>query len=162
MKLENTLKGIHSRLDDTYFKEEAEYVAEQLKLGKGDVLLSIGCGDGRLDTWLLEHCKSVLGFDFAEQKIVEAQKRNPEAIYWKQSFFENIQLRISNVDKGYSMSVMQYCTTADLFNFFEIQYKACEAYHIKEIIHFSVPDKSKAENWYKNFSKEVVNKGSVK
>lgn len=151
-------KTVHSRLDDAYFIEEAEYVAEQLKLEKNDVLLSIGCGDGRLDTWLLERCKSVLGFDFAEQKIVEAQKRNSEAIYWRQSFLENIHLRISEADKGYSMSVMQYCAADDLFKFFEIQYKACEAYHIKEIIHFSVPDKSKAENWYKNFSKEVVDK----
>ena len=52
----------------------AAYVAKQLNLTDDDVLLDVCCGNGLLTSYLAKHCKAVLGVDFSQQLIGQAQQ----------------------------------------------------------------------------------------
>ena len=56
-------------------------------------VLDIGCGTGRLEFFLSDKCKKIIGIDLSEKNIVQAEKKlkksNRENIYFKHIGFEN-------------------------------------------------------------------------
>ena len=56
-------------------------------------VLNIGCGTGRLEFFLSDKCKKIIGIDLSEKNIVQAEKKlkksNRENIYFKHIGFEN-------------------------------------------------------------------------
>ena len=56
-------------------------------------VLDIGCGTGRLELFLSDKCKKIIGIDLSEKNIVQAEKKlkksNRENIYFKHIGFEN-------------------------------------------------------------------------
>ena len=56
-------------------------------------VLNIGCGTGRLEFFLSDKCKKIIGIDLSEKNIVQAEKKlkknNRDNIYFKHIGFEN-------------------------------------------------------------------------
>lgn len=67
---------VHGSLDDNFLEDIARHVMKELKVNKNDRILSIGCGDGRIDWYILREVSKLYGFDFSDTKIEEATQRN--------------------------------------------------------------------------------------
>ena len=52
----------------------AQQISEQLQLKESDRLLDVCCGNAYLSHLLLPYCQSIVGVDFSEKLIAEAQK----------------------------------------------------------------------------------------
>lgn len=74
-----------------------------MNLKDDENILDIGCGDGGVDYFLKNNCKSLCGFDFSESKLQKAMIRNSECKYWINSFLDDYN---NNFDKAFSFSVM--------------------------------------------------------
>ncbi|MBP3819488.1 MAG: methyltransferase domain-containing protein [Butyrivibrio sp.] len=79
---------VHGDTSAKVMEGYAYHIAQGLALGKEDVLLSVGCGDGHVDSYLQDKVAALYGFDFAETKVKAAKKRNPRGNYWTQSFLD--------------------------------------------------------------------------
>lgn len=60
-------------LDDAWIARIAARIAVQLDLQKEDSLLDVCCGNGALSRALLPYCKQIVGVDFSENLIRQAQ-----------------------------------------------------------------------------------------
>jgi len=67
-------KGGLAQQPESFLKEYAAYIANQLQLNKNDVLLDVCCGNGLLTHYLAKYCNSTLGLDFSEAHIEYAHK----------------------------------------------------------------------------------------
>jgi 2-polyprenyl-3-methyl-5-hydroxy-6-metoxy-1,4-benzoquinol methylase len=52
----------------------AKHISEQLQLKETDNLLDVCCGNGYLSQMLLPYCQSIVGVDFSEKLIAQANK----------------------------------------------------------------------------------------
>jgi protein-L-isoaspartate O-methyltransferase len=60
------VKGVKNSYIDAYLKH---YLLRYLRPGKGDVLLEVGCGPGRLTEYLSQFVRSVYGIDIIDTFI---------------------------------------------------------------------------------------------
>lgn len=88
-------------------------IDEVLTFKETDSVVDIGCGDGRIDSYI--HVNNLYGIDFSSSKLSEAQKRNPDYVYHEQSFLEKIDL-VDDIlyNKCFSYGVAQYCAPEDM------------------------------------------------
>ena len=111
---------VHGDTSPDVMKGYANHIAERLNLTRDDVLLSVGCGDGHVDSYLKDRVGKIDGCDFADTKVKAAQRRNPECNYWVQSFLDKYQCPpLGDVNKIYSFGVVQYCQPEDLHHLIE-------------------------------------------
>jgi SAM-dependent methyltransferase len=79
-------------------------------------VLDIGCGTGRLEFFLSDKCKKIIGIDLSEKNIVQAEKKlknsNRENIYFKhigfKNFFKDISLNFDYVITTYVVHELPY------------------------------------------------------
>lgn len=154
---ENPDIKVHTNIQDEAIQKMADHIKKIMDLQKNDVVLDVGAGDGLVDEKLKNAVKSYYGFDFSNQKIGEARKRNPECEYWQQSFLEPISLS-EYVNKIFSNSVMQYCTPGDIKTFLKHQIETISSSKGGLIVHFDVPDQDRAYNYYSSFDRDIVDK----
>ena len=113
--------------------------------------MSIGCGDGSVDMCISEFCKMLVGFDYSNQMISRANSRRiKNGIFWQQSYFDKID-DTYNIDKIYTLGVVQYCKPEDIQLFVDRQLELCNKNKEYVIFHADIPDKKKAWNWYRRF-----------
>ena len=149
---------VHGSTEPEYMKAIAEHIAEGLDLQSNDKLLSVGCGDGKVDSYLKDKVAGMCGYDFSGQKLEAAKALNPTVTYWRQSFLEDLLCPVSvDANKIYSFSVVQYCRAEDLHWFLELQVEFLRKHGGGVIGHFDVPDVDKAYLYIKKFSKETIN-----
>ena len=154
-------RSVHGDMSDKEFFIYFERINKELNISANDNILSIGCGDGLLDKTIVDNTgATIYGFDFSEEKVRAAQKNNPQGLYWQQSFLENIDKEIDNVNKIYSFGVMQYCAPEDLEKFFLLQIEFVLKQKNKNVViyHDDVPDKDLAYVYYKSFKRDIVEK----
>lgn len=150
---------VHGSIEPEFMKAIAEHVAEGLDLQSNDRLLSVGCGDGKVDSYLKDKVAGMCGYDFSGQKIEAAKELNPTVTYWRQSFLEDFLCPPPmDINKIYSFGVVQYCKAEDLHWFLELQVNFLRKRGGGVIGHFDVPDVDKAYRYIKTFSKETINK----
>ncbi len=58
----------------------AKHINEQLQLTATDKLLDVCCGNGKLSQLILPYCAEIVGVDFSEKLIAEAQQLNAHNI----------------------------------------------------------------------------------
>ena len=143
---ENPDVKVHGNIWDDAIQKIADHIKKVMDLQKNDAVLDVGAGDGLVDEKLKNAVKSYYGFDFSNQKIGEARKRNPECEYWQQSFLEPISLS-EYVNKIFSNGVMQYCTPNDIKTFLKHQIEIISSFKGGMIVHFDVPDQDRAYNY---------------
>ena len=154
-------RPVHGDTSDKAFKLYFDIINKELNIHSNDNLLSIGCGDGKLDKIIVDStAATIYGFDFSKEKVYASQKNNPQSLYWQQSFLEKIDTDINNINKIYSFSVMQYCAPEDLEKFFKVQIEFLKKQKAKKVVifHGDVPDKDLAYVYYRMFRRDVVEK----
>ena len=150
---------VHGSVEPEFMKAIAEQVAKGLDLESSDRLLSIGCGDGKVDSYLKDKVEGMCGYDFSGQKIEAAKELNPTVTYWRQSFLEKFASPPPvGINKIYSFGVVQYCRAEDLHWFLELQVNFLRKHGGGVIGHFDVPDVDKAYLYIQKFSKETIRK----
>lgn len=146
---ENPNVKVHGTLE---LEDYSRYIGDCLQLIDSDILLDIGAGDGTVDSFLKKRVKQVFGFDFSESKIQEAKQKNPESIYWTQSFLDSYSIPSDiEVNKVFSSSVLQYCKPGDTHKYLENSIEIMKKVRIKGgmIVHLDIPDVNKAYLYYK-------------
>ena len=103
-------RPVHAITTPEYFAEIGEKLLVQLRPG-GQRLLDVGCGTGDIMMWLGTQGLDCYGFDFADAKLSEAERKNPGRV-WKQSFLE--PFKNGAFDYIVSWTVLQYCRPSEL------------------------------------------------
>ncbi len=151
---------VHQDVSDELMSQIAEYISNVLDLNQDDNLLTIGCGDGVLDKFIIPKVNSFYGIDFSQQKLSVAQERNPNGVYYKRNFMTDYSklFQDKNINKIYSYSVMQYCKPdfEHVKTFIENQKKSITNIKQAVIAHFDVPDVNKAYFYYKDICSDVT------
>lgn len=155
-------RNVHGDMSKTAFIEYAKRINLNMNFTANDSILSMGCGDGILDKMLVDKfsIEKIYGFDFSKQKIRQAKNNNPIGVYWVQSFMDDIKFNKYDINKMYSFSVMQYCPSESIYDFFKNQIEFAVKQNNNEVIiyHGDVPDKNLAHNWYHMYRKDIVEK----
>ena len=114
---------------------QSRVVLDELKV------LSLGCGDGRMEEILLTHSrpKSLTCVDISERNLQIARRRLPEAEFICADLRNFSASSLGTYDLILAVSVAQYLTAAELKKLHE------KLFHILEtggkIFHFNIPDK---------------------
>jgi len=110
---ESNQSQVHGDMSESSMQDFAKHIIHELRLGKSDTVLDIGCGDGKVDRFIVPKVKNLFGFDLSTKNINLAKELNPNVTYWTQSFMDKYQTEIT-FDKAFSLGVLQYCYTSDL------------------------------------------------
>lgn len=143
---------MHGSLDEKALNGYCNYIAGNVCLDDENVL-SIGCGDGTVDNYLMSNysIRSISGFDFSYTNIARAKEKNIGK-YWVQSFLDDYP-NCDSYTFVYSLGVVQYCAPCDLPIFFKKQIDSFHSAGTYRFFHVDIPDISKADRWYNMYSK---------
>ena len=116
------------------------HVQSRIKI-EGLKILSLGCGDGRMEENLLAETrpKKLTCVDISERNLQIARRRLPEAEFIQADLRNFSAAALDTYDLILAISVAQYLTAAELKNLHEKLFDRLEARG--KIFHFNVPDK---------------------
>ena len=111
------------------------HVQSRIKID-GLKVLSLGCGDGRMEETLLTEArpKKLTCVDISERNLQIARRRLPEAEFIQADLQNFSEAALGTYDLVLAISVAQYLTTAELKLFERLEAGG-------KIFHFNVPDK---------------------
>jgi ubiquinone/menaquinone biosynthesis C-methylase UbiE len=150
--LNEILTGIRGETDfDNSGKIDASWLLEVI--GRNKVVLDVGCGIGRIDKFLAEHCRELHAVDVSSVMLTKAFDRLP---------FDNVFLRLGNgrdlnfYDDGkfealFSLLVLQHLEKEDAF-YYLLEFNRVLKESGKCILQF--PD-FQSDEYYKSFIHNV-------
>lgn len=149
---EDEAKLVHGNMEDA--ERYYSCINAVLEFKETDNVIDIGCGDGTIDSYI--HVNRLYGIDISENKLNAARRKNPNYIYSKQNFLDEIDFdEINLYNKCFSYSVVQYCRPEDIDKLlknsidFILKTKKTEGGVSHKIVaHLDVPDIEKAYLYY--------------
>lgn len=94
-----------ARPDATWQQAVLQTLADRTELDAQDVLLSLGCGTGRLEVALAPHVRTLVAVDCSEGMLAVARKRpGAERVQWERG-----DLRDPPAVPGLTVVVLAYC-----------------------------------------------------
>ena len=127
-------------LSESEVKGICLHVGSRIKLD-GLKILSLGCGDGKMEETLLEKArpKSLTCVDLSERNLQIARRRLPDVEFIQADLRKFSTARFGRYDLILAISVAQYLTADELKNLHEKLFELLEAGG--EIFYFNVPDR---------------------
>lgn len=142
-------KEVHADISDSAMQQMYNNINEIMLFSDEDIVLDIGCGDGRIDSYIT--CKKLYGLDFIRSKVHDATNRNPSFTYKQHDFLVGIPLSGMGINKVFSYTGLQYSKPEDVKKVLKNSIDVCDGQGRKIIAHIDVSDLDKAFHYYNHF-----------